>query len=435
MFKTSTTVEAAFEAIAIDDDGRACRDIPESACREEAGNFFTHVGALALSKSADGLIDPKLVLSWLITAVGAPAALVGLLVPIREAGALLPQLLTAGYLRQLPERKWVWAAGAAVQGASALVIALAALLLSGVLAGIVIVLALACLALARSVCSVCYKDVLGKTVDKSRRGKATGLAGTLAASVVIVYALMLSSGGPGRIDLVIGGLVLSGIAWIGAGYLFTRLEEERGSTEGGRAALEEAIASLDYLKTEPQLRRFIIVRGLLTATALAPPFMVAAAAGEGASYGGLGFLVLASASAGLLSSFVWGSLADSSSRMVLIVSAVIAAAVLALTALITLGGGMVGSFLLPLLLFGLMVAYQGVRLGRSTHLVDMADEETRAAFTALSNTVIGVLLLTGGIFSLIAAIFGTGFVLALMAGMCAVAVPFAASLEEVQAEA
>ncbi|MEM1409145.1 MAG: hypothetical protein AAGG79_00180 [Pseudomonadota bacterium] len=98
-------LDEAFERIAIDDEGRACRDIPESACREEPQNFFKHVGSLSLTKSADGLIDPKLVLSWLLTHLGAPTALIGALVPIREAGALLPQMFTAAKLRALPKRK------------------------------------------------------------------------------------------------------------------------------------------------------------------------------------------------------------------------------------------------------------------------------------------------------------------------------------------
>ena len=100
-----STTDMAFQAIIIDDQGRVCADIPESACQQEPGNFFRHVGALALTKSADGLIDPKLVLSWLMTALGAPVALIGLLVPVREAGALLPQLVTAAYLRKLQRRK------------------------------------------------------------------------------------------------------------------------------------------------------------------------------------------------------------------------------------------------------------------------------------------------------------------------------------------
>ena len=427
-----STTDKAFQAIVIDDEGRVCADIPESACQQEPGNFFKHVGSLTLTKSADGLVDPKLVLSWLMTSLGAPVALIGLLVPVREAGALLPQLVTAGFLRRLPRRKWAWAVGSAVQGLAAAAIGLIAISLTGATAGWAIVLALAILALARSVCSVCYKDVLGKTVDKSRRGTATGLAGSIAAATTIVFALTLSFQLIDRMLLVTGGLFLAGAAWIVSGLLFATLKERAGATEGGKNALKEALANFSYLRGDPQLRRFILTRGLLTATALAPPFMIAVGSQAGEGYDKLGFLVLASALASLCSSFVWGRLSDRSSRKVLIFSALVAAIILAATSWLAFAGTLSGGYIMPVLLFGLMIAYQGVRLGRSTHLVDMADQDTRAAYTALSNTVIGLLLLAGGVFSLVANWFGGEVVLAIMAGMSGLAILAAWGLEEVQ---
>ena len=89
--------------------------------------------------------------------------------------------------------------------------------------------------------------------------------------------------------------------------------------------------------------------------------------------------------------------------------------------------------LLPVLLFVLMIAHQGVRLGRSVHVVDMADRESRATYTALSNSVVGVLLLAGGVFGVIAQWLGIGAVLALFALMAALAIRAAAGLDEVQA--
>jgi hypothetical protein len=432
MADLNQTLRPAFIAVAIDDEGRACADIPDSVCREEPTNFFTHVAALSLSKIADGLIDPKLVLSWLMVTLGAPAALVGLLVPIREAGALLPQLFSAGALRRLPKRKFAWAAGAAIQGLSALALAVSALTLSGTAAGIAILTALTVLALARSVCSVCYKDVLGKTIDVSRRGSATGLAGSIAAAFVICFALALSFDLMDRRTLVTGGLFVAGLAWIGGAALFATLSEQSGASDGGKNAFAEAKRHLSYLKTEPQLRRFIAVRGLLTATALAPPFMIAAASGDGGAFEQLGFLVLASASAGLLSSFVWGRLSDRSSRNVLLLSSVISGLVLAAAAGLSLLGHLSSAVLVSLLLFALMIAYQGVRLGRSTHLVDMANKDTRAAFTALSNTAIGLLLIAGGGFSLLASVTNAGTVLGVMAAMCTLAIPVTLGLDEVQ---
>ncbi len=420
----------------IDDEGRACRDIPESACREEPRNFAAHVAALSLSKSADGLIDPKLVLSWLMTALGAPAFLIGFLVPVREAGALLPQLFTAGAIRRLPLRKFAWSAGALVQGSAAAAIGVVALTMEGAAAGWAIISLLTVLALARSVCSVSYKDVLGKTVSKSRRGAATGLAGSISSGAVIIFAGLLTSGLLARHGLVVAGLFVAGGAWIAGAALFTTLAEHRGATEGGEAAITAALENLSLLKTDDQLRIFIAARACLTATALAPPFMVAAAnSPAGAAYGELGLLVFASASASLLSAFVWGRLSDRSSRKVLVVAGLAATGTLGATATAGYAGVLNGAVALPILLFGLMIAYQGVRLGRSTHLDDMASEKTRAAYSALSNTIIGVVLLAGGAFGGLAAIAGPEAALFAMAGLSAIGAIIALQLEEVQASA
>ena len=72
-------------ALTSEDDGRVCRDIPESACNHQPKNFLIHVLSLGATKTGDGLVDPKLVLSWLLGALGAPTAAIGMLVPVREA--------------------------------------------------------------------------------------------------------------------------------------------------------------------------------------------------------------------------------------------------------------------------------------------------------------------------------------------------------------
>lgn len=445
---TASTVEAVYQSLTSEDDGRVCKDIPDSACRHQPKNVVTHVISLTSTKIADGLIDPKLILSWLLSVLGASSFMIGLLVPIREAGALLPQLFTAGALRRLPQRKWAWAAGSFVQGACAAGMALSVIFLEATLAGWAILVLLAVLAIARSVCSVSYKDVLGKTVSKSMRGRTTGLAASIAAGAVIAYALLLSSGLIERQSLVIGGLLVAGALWIFASVMFSSFAEESGATEGGGNPLTVASENFSLLIKDKQLIRFIVVRGLLIATALAPPFMVALSGNSDSSNGlqqnglqqsgfsnllsGLGPLVLASALASLLSSYVWGHLSDRSSRKVLIYSGLFAALALVLTAGFDWQGWLHISAVLPGLLFLLMIAYHGVRLGRSTHLVDMADSENRAAYTALSNTIIGILLLAGAVFSVIAEYFGLRAVMIVMALMCLLSSWIALGLNEVQ---
>ena len=106
--------KAVFRLLTSTSDAPGNLDISDTAREHEPDNFFRHITSLSASEIADGLIDPKLVLSWLLTALGAPAGLLGLLVPIREAGALFPQMFTAGALRQFKHRKWAWAGGALI---------------------------------------------------------------------------------------------------------------------------------------------------------------------------------------------------------------------------------------------------------------------------------------------------------------------------------
>ena len=425
-------VRLAYETLAADDDGRVCRDISDDACNAQPQNFMRHAGALGLSKAADGLSDPKLVLSWLMTHLGAPAALVGLLVPIREAGSLLPQLFTAARIRAMARRKWAWAGAALGQGAGAALMLGAALTLEGLVAGLLILTGLAVLALSRSVASVAYKDVLGKTIDKGQRGTVTGLAASWSSVVVIGFALVLIAFSDARFAVVAGALALAAGAWVLAGVIFAGLAEDAGAADGGANGWQAAIANLRYLREDPQLTRFIVTRGLLTSIALAPPYLVLlASSAGGAALAGLGALVLASALAGLLSSYVWGRLADRSSRRVLIWTGLSGAGALILT-LIFAALGLAESFwAMPLALFGVMIAHQGVRLGRSTYLVDMAPRDLRAVYTAIANTLIGVILLASGVFGALASLAGAGTTLALFALMAAAAAWVARGLKEV----
>jgi len=423
------------EILVGDDEGRVCRDIPEEACDEQPRNFLIHVASLAATKCGDGLSDPKLVLAWLMGALGAPAWTIGLLVPVREAGALLPQLFTAASIRALPRRKWAWAAGSLVQGLCVLGMAAVALTLEGQTAGIAIVGLLAVLAVARSVCSVSYKDVLGKTVSKATRGTATGTAGTVAATVVLAFGLALSFDVLAlEVMTIAAALAVAGGMWLFAAALFCALTEAPGATEGGGNAISVVREQLSLLFSDRQLQLFILTRALLVSTALSPPFLLAMAGREGSGgLGELGLFVVASSLAAISSAYIWGRLSDRSSRKVLALSGLVGGLALSLAALLGLTGVSLNKgWVMPVLLFVLVVAYQGVRLGRSTHIVDMANEDTRAAYTALSNTVIGALLLAGGVFGLIAQMAGEAVVLAIMAGMAFAAALTALALDEVQ---
>lgn len=434
---SETAVRKAYAVLTSDDEGRVCRDIPDSACRVQPENFMRHVLSLAATKLGDGLVDPKLVLAWLMGALGAPVFLTGFLVPIREAGALLPQLFISAKIRSLPLRKWVWAGGSLVQGLAVIGIGLAAAALDGAAAGWTIVALLAVLAVARSACSVSYKDVLGKTVSRSTRGTATGTAGSVASAGVLLFGVLLGTGVLTKdVQTIVAVLFIAGGLWIAAAGLFSTLAEEPGATEGGGNPFRVAVDHFGLLASDGQLVRFIVVRALLIATALAPPYLLAMAGAEsGGGLAGLGMFLVASSVAAIIGGYVWGRASDRSSRKVLIAAGLMAAVTfVAAIAVDSMSGALDGGggYLLAVLLFCLQLAYQGVRLARSTHLTDMADRDSRAAYTALSNTIIGVLLLAGAGVGFLASAFGEAAVLGLFAAMCVAASLAALGLKEVQ---
>ena len=392
--------QTVYSALYDDDEARVCKDVPESACQHQPRNWVFSTLSLSLTKTGDALVDPKLTLTWLLGALGAPAFLVGLLAPVREAGALLPQLFIATAIRQREKRKYVWAAGSLGQALALVIMAVIALTLDGALAGWLLIAMVGVFAVARSLCSVSHKDVLGKTVSKTRRGAVSGYATTVSGLVALVFGGVLvvspDTGAP-----VIAGLLFVGAGlWVSAAFVYLQLAEAPGSTEGGANAFPEAIKQIRLLWTDRDFGQFVAARTLMIATSIAPPFLVSAAQNRtGAELAGLGGFLVASASAGFVSGWAWGRLADKSSRWVLAAGGLAgAAACLASGASLLMDAPWSELMIFHAgVLFVLAFGHQGVRLGRSTYLVDLADEDTRASYTAVSNTVIGVLLLVYGL--------------------------------------
>jgi hypothetical protein len=425
-----------YDLLTGDEDARVCRDIPEVACREQPLNFFVHIGSLVASKTGDRLSSPKLVLSWLFTGLGAPTFMLGLLVPIRESLSLIPQLFVAGAIRRVGVRKWFWVTGSVVQGLVVIVMAGVSLSLRGAPAGWSILGLLVVFSLARGVCSVAEKDVLGKTISKGRRGTVTGYASSAAGAITIVVGFVALALQPDEqgLMLFVGLLAIAGALWILAALIFSRLEEYSGATEGGGNAITEALRQMHLIRVDRDLRQFLVVRTLLLSTALVAPFYVGIASEHsGGALTQFGTMLIATGAASFLSAPVWGRLADRSSRQVMAAAALLAA----VSGVVTAGLAHTPELPYPAIAFSstyflLNIAHAGVRVGRKTHLVDIATADNRASYVAVSNTFIGAMLIAGGAFGAIASLAGPTAVILLLSAISLVAARAAWRLEEAQ---
>lgn len=432
----AATLDRLYDFVSGDEDARVCKDIPDAACHHQPRNFFAYLTANLLNKMADEIGSAKLVLPWMLGALGAPVALTGFLVPIREAGVLLPQLAVAAAVRNRPKRKGVWILGAALSALALAGMALVALTLKGAAAGWAVIGLLVLFSLARGLCSVSAKDVLGKTVSKLRRGRLMGWSASLGGAGVLGVGLALGSWPFASADPAIFAWIFAGavLLWVLALAAFSLIREEPGATAGGGNALAVALESLSLLRTDEPFRRFVLARILLLSVALAPPFYVVLAQAE--SDGGLqdlGWLIVATGVGAALSSPLWGQMGDHSSRTVMALAAAgqgLLAVLVWLAIAVDLSLVHHAWFWASVMVL-LTILHSGVRLGRKVYLVDMADSGNRASYVAVSNTVIGVVMLAGGLVGLVAGWLGVPAVVLLLGGVSLYAARYAYRLPEV----
>ena len=403
---SNTLVENLYDRITGDEDARVCKDIPDSACNDQPRNFFAYLVANLLGKVADEIASAKLIIPWLFGMLGVPALFTGFLVPIREGGVLLPQLAVAAAVRNMAIRKTIWLAGSLLSAVSLFGMAYVALSFKGNAAGGAILIMLIVFSLSRGLCSVSAKDVLGKTVSKSRRGALMGWSASISGVAVLLIGLWLASVNleDAGLNVFAGLLIAGGVLWIIATLVFALIIEQPGATEGGGNALSVALQQLRLLKTDAPFQRFVIARGLLLSVALAPPFYVLIAqANAGDQLLGLGALIIANGLAASLSAPVWGYMGDRSSKQVMVIATTGAGllGIFTYTAIINDWHWVINNYGIAVIFLILNIMHGGVRLGRKVYLVDMASGDNRAAYVAVSNTVIGVLMLFGGLIGLI----------------------------------
>jgi len=393
-----------------EDEPRACNAIPDEACTHVPKNFTLNIANGTLTKLAEKIISPSLTLAWIMDFFGASSAMIGALVPVKDAGSLLPQLAVSGKIRSFAVRKYFWAVSALVQGLCWLAAAGHIFFGDEKTFPMAMLVLLAVFSVASGVASVAYKDVIGKTIPKSTRGQMLSYRSTfggvlsLAAGVVLVFFIQ------GQADQSIYGFMFlcASLLWFVASILFFMINEEKGATKGGRTPLQEIRTGVDLIKSERNFRNFLFTRALLMAIPLLQPFYVLVAKDiDDTSWSLLGYLIIANGLANVLSSPFWGKIADQSATRLMRISS-----------FISLGGGIfallfyfasdwnLGFYAFLPVFFINGIAYSGARLSRKTYLVDYAPNDNKATYVSVANTFIGLFTLVAAGFGIVAEIFG-----------------------------
>ena len=417
--------------------------LPPEVQDNVAPNGLKQVSAQALQSSGDQLVNASTVLPWLFAALGVPAALTGLLVPIRESGSMLPQAALTPLVLKVRYRKWVFVVGSLIQAASVFAMALAAAFATGLTAGLWIIAALAVFSLGRCLNSISSKDVLGRTIPKGERGQINGLSTTIGGIVAITVGLAVRVfGGEDLSAAAIGWfLVVGGALWLGVALVYSLIKEPAGEAEDSDDDAADSTGwfrdSIRLLREDKPFRNFVGVRSLLLVSSLAPPFIVTLSIQQGSSgLAGLGSFILASGVARMLGGQAFGRLADRSSKTLMSLGAGFASAVVILTVALAAipafsGEGWMGTALFVVAYFLLTFMHTGVRVGRKTYVVDMAEGDQRTTYVAVSNSAMGIILLIVGSISSALAVAHVNWALLFLALMGLVGVFAGAKLPDV----
>ncbi|WP_179345647.1 MFS transporter [Winogradskyella ursingii] len=416
---SNSIIEKLYRYLNNENGNRVCKDITEEACEYTVSNFFKILLTHTSTKLGDTLSNPKTVLTWLMSYVNAPVYLISLIVPIRESGAMIPQIAISNYISKKPIRKWLWVVGSVLQFFSIATIGLIGLKYEGATAGWLMVASLVIFSLARSLASVTSKDVIGKTIPKTRRGKLSGYTAALSGVLVLAAGLFITykSETDASVDFYTNLIFFASVMWLIAAVIYATIKEFPGDTVTPSDDENAVVSKFGLLRSNTQFRNFVIARALLLCSSLSAPFYVLLAQ----EYVGkesflLGLLIIANGIASIISSPFWGKLADRSSKNTMAWAIIVASTMgVALFLIVTfMEEFRTHLWLYPIAFFVLGISHGGVRAGRKTYVLDMANGNERTNYVAVSNTVIGIILLiTGGLSALASILSIEGVILGL----------------------
>ena len=353
---------------------------------------------------------PSLVLSVLVRELGGSNTLVGSLPAIRFGVFSLPQFLVAGWLETRSHKARVVVT--AEIGRLASYGAMAAVIYAGGLSHpavtlVVFLLLFTFSRLSGGVGALARMDVIAQAVAPTRRASFfanRSLSGGLAAfgiGFLVSYVLDPAYGQPFPNSYVLL-LVLSMCAFLAAGLAFGRIPEMPVSGTVRRRSLRAQLARAPgLLGGDPFLRRYLIVRFLLTMTRLAEPFYpVFALDILGAPASMVGFYLSASILARILSNVLWQWIDRSRGTLFLVKLSAWLTVVAPLMAAVvpwvmrSVGFTVESNGLLPAYLFAVVFliaggSNSGRMIGLSAMLLNIAPDDQRPSFIGLVNTVLG----------------------------------------------
>jgi len=390
-------------------------------------NFWLGVYNGIFVNGSEAFFHSTLVLAPFLAALGAPAAVVGLVPALRIGGWFLPQLFVAHRLAHEP-LKMPWYRRMSLVRVTAWGLMTTAVFLLGHRPGLVVLVVLAMIAInavAGGVTGVPFADVTAKVVPHFRLGTFWALrnavGGVLALIAGVLLRRILASGVPFPQDF--GTVFLLGTLLAGVAYLSFSLVRE----PAGKPALRRPFLSMvgdipAVLRRDPSLRRFLTVRVLGLLALLADPFYaVYAIRVLGAPASVLGTYVIVATFASIGANFLFRGPANRARNVTVLQLGVVLLLLAPVAALL-----MPGWKAFTLVFVFSAAGNSSVGIASWNLLYALAPEEERLLYVGLSNTLLSLPSLAPVLGGALAPFLGypSLFVAAVASGIVALAFAF-----------
>ncbi|HEY77049.1 MAG TPA: MFS transporter [Thermoflexia bacterium] len=388
--------------------------------REVRRSFWLNVFNGALFNFAGRLIDPPVVLTWFVSHLTSSNLLIGLVTPLSQAGWLLPQAFVSARVQRMRRKMPSYAAAAGIRVAAWLLLAAAVWWVEIPAILLAAFFALYTLAwVAAGLAGLAFFEVTAKTIPAWRRGRLfatrqlTGGLLSLGAGW-IVKVILTHPGLPFPRNHAILFLLYS-IIIIPAMLAFISIREPPGTAVSKRIGTKEQLRrGWRFLKVDTVYRRYMLARAMLGLADIALPFYgIYAKEMLGAPDGIIGWYLTARVGSRLAFNLPWGWISDKrGNRLVMRLQSLGygLTALLALALVVGVESLHLRGTWLPFLVVPLYFIDGAIRpaqiLAGSNFLLELAPEEERPLYLGLSNTLMGIVVLTSGFGGLLVDLMG-----------------------------
>ena len=365
---------------------------------------------------ASSLVDPTLVLVAFLSNFTQSALLLGLVVPITQAGWSLPQLWISGSIQHQPLKIKTYRKTAIIRIIAWILLALTINLVKNPqLLLILFFVSFSASSLASGLGGLPFLEIISKTIPPRRRGELfawrLGIGGILGIVGGLIVRWMLSPDSPFQAMQSYGILAIAFAVLASMAVLFIFfIDEEKDEIVLPRRSLNHQLREgLTHIRNDNNFRKFVVYQSMMILSGVAIPFFAIFVQQQlGGEKSWIGIYLVIITITNLLSNILFGRISRKISNHLILRIASISGLCMSLWVLtlallakpFSLTATIASLALIPAFVFS-SIRQTGISIAANSILLSITPPQSRSLVLGFTQTLLGVVLLISGFSGLI----------------------------------